>query len=1616
MKIHNLILSVALTILLAIFCAAPNQTILASVDYQAVSTFDSKKIVKSLPKEVYNIWAKRKGEGDNSMNLTTLSLLKEILRKDARDYMLHDLPIDISINVISETIDLSRIIIAGDVASVIKKIEKDSVNFAVSYLNDYFNKGKAKVGYGAIDVNYTTSYGNTNTIIQYIVLLKEIDDNKSEVVMRIYSPKAIIPPDSYKGYGMIEGFSNELSSGQSISPFITEIKGVLKKSSLGEYSWVGSPNIDLVFSENVPDFGLRPPSLVEKYIIAPVQEKVKEIGGIFSFLGGNTEFVEVLTSGREDKEAIEKELVSMTEEKSIASASCSRNNLGSPLHNIVINEIAWMGGINSANDEWIELKNISSRDIDMKGWSLVDKENQIDITFDSLLVKSGAFVLLERTSDNAVSFINADLIYKGTLGNTNEELYLFNSNCGLEDYVAANSSWPAGDSSQRRTMERISNFDWQTYSGEPYNNILGTPKKDNSVKKVEQEVKTEKKIEIREVEIKEEPKEEKKEEVKEELKEEPKEEKKEEVAISYCSQVGTPSYSGVIINEVAWMGTTVGATKEWVELKNVSTTSINMNGWQLLDKDNQIKIIFNESDILMPGQLYLLERTDDDSVPHIVADKIYSGNLSNTNESLRLFNSSCQLIDEVVANPNWPAGASTERKTMERGNDLSWHNSINVNGSPKAENSQLVTNSNASNNQSTTTVIYVSSPSTPQEVINYCSKIGAPNYAGLIINEVAWMGTTAGSTKEWIELKNISDNEIILDGWQLLSNNNKIKIVFNEDDAIMPQQYYLLERTSDDSVPDIVADKIYTGALNNSNDLLMLFNNNCQLIDEVVASPDWPAGASTERKTMERISDLSWHTSINVNGSPRAENTIPLEDDLLGEEEETNENEELEEEDGEGAGESEDDGEEEEDGEGQGGNTVVENSSLVISEIQINGENSLEYVELYNQGEEEIDLCSEEDECYYLSYYSPTFLDGFPKYDWHGPYHNWQLEGVIAPGEYYLIVIYGNIEGSMVVKNENGNPYSSAIINNFNGSFSLFNSNPVINNEELLEEEKVEMAKSFKIDVVAWGDNSLPVREGEVTFISTQGMSTGRKWLDGKYVDTDNNFNDFQLQKPSPGEYCKQSPEKIKDIQVESFKNSVTLYWDTPLDVDSSSEEISYEVYFSIDDANFKLLEGLEIISEEDINSATIQNLYYDRDHYFSIKAIDIDDNESDISETVSCKTETSNHTKPLLYGNNQKNNIFDIPYLSGEIPAESLSLLMEYDYYSSQLNSNSLIGDGEILYTSISLSGSRKIFATKDEVVLWSYNCQDHCYLIFLGKDGTIYFNDSNSVGALSPWGELRWRETFGYILLDSFVVDSQEKIYFITSDNKVYGIEDHFNSANIQNIYNLNDYARNLMVVDSDDNIYFASKDTIFKAAFYQGKISEKRIEVDYHEDYEGERDKVSSISGINIVSGNRILINAQDHYYDEEGGSHRVAMLLSSDMNEIIWSKNDYSVPLAIGDNQYYIWQGRAPAGSWVPIFYLNGIDLSNGEILWGKKHVAPIGINVDQINYLIVDKNDNIYFIQGSRLTGYDTNNITSEDPKDDEILRINLGETGSYFSVGRDKIFFNFYKRIKSVQY
>lgn len=158
-------------------------------------------------------------------------------------------------------------------------------------------------------------------------------------------------------------------------------------------------------------------------------------------------------------------------------------------------------------------------------------------------------------------------------------------------------------------------------------------------------------------------------------------------AIKWCEfEIGGSAQKKAIINEVAWMGTAENYSNEWIELKNNSGQAINLGGWQLQNKNQKIKILFNENDILLPSGLYLMERTDDNSAPETVADKIYSGGLGNTNEALYLFDAGCQLQDLVVAAAKWPAGNNVTKQTMARSLNLSWQSSAAPGGTPKGEN------------------------------------------------------------------------------------------------------------------------------------------------------------------------------------------------------------------------------------------------------------------------------------------------------------------------------------------------------------------------------------------------------------------------------------------------------------------------------------------------------------------------------------------------------------------------------------------------------------------------------------------------------------------------------------------------------------------------------------------------------------------------------------------------------------------------------------------------------------------------------------------------------------------------------------------------------------------
>lgn len=162
----------------------------------------------------------------------------------------------------------------------------------------------------------------------------------------------------------------------------------------------------------------------------------------------------------------------------------------------------------------------------------------------------------------------------------------------------------------------------------------------------------------------------------------------------------TTLHAQILINEIAWMGTETSSSDEWIELYNTGETDEDLTDWKLEATDGSPSILL--AGTIEAGAYFLLERTDDDSVPSVTADLIYTGALSNTGEWLKLINSEGITIDEINASEGWPAGDNSTKQTMERVGDT-WQTSLDSTGTPKAENSQTETNQVDTENEGETT-------------------------------------------------------------------------------------------------------------------------------------------------------------------------------------------------------------------------------------------------------------------------------------------------------------------------------------------------------------------------------------------------------------------------------------------------------------------------------------------------------------------------------------------------------------------------------------------------------------------------------------------------------------------------------------------------------------------------------------------------------------------------------------------------------------------------------------------------------------------------------------------------------------------------------------------------
>ncbi len=162
---------------------------------------------------------------------------------------------------------------------------------------------------------------------------------------------------------------------------------------------------------------------------------------------------------------------------------------------VVINEIAWAGTSSARpEDEWMELYNITDKNINLTNWILRSATDNTPYIPLSGTIAAKSFFLLERTNDTTLSDIAANQIYTGDLKNTGEQLELSYASTTIDKTPPpCGNFWCLG--STYHTMERndplasgTDTANWSSYVGMLGNGknadnvaITGTPGKRNSI-------------------------------------------------------------------------------------------------------------------------------------------------------------------------------------------------------------------------------------------------------------------------------------------------------------------------------------------------------------------------------------------------------------------------------------------------------------------------------------------------------------------------------------------------------------------------------------------------------------------------------------------------------------------------------------------------------------------------------------------------------------------------------------------------------------------------------------------------------------------------------------------------------------------------------------------------------------------------------------------------------------------------------------------------------------------------------------------------------------------------------------------------------------------------------
>lgn len=278
----------------------------------------------------------------------------------------------------------------------------------------------------------------------------------------------------------------------------------------------------------------------------------------------------------------------------------------------------------------------------------------------------------------------------------------------------------------------------------------------------------------------------------------------------------------IVISEICWMGTEISSADEWIELYNNTNKDISLDGWGIYENNKQtlIEPLLNS---IPKFSYYIIERTDDTTIPDILASQTPSGwsgyGLKNSGEHIQLIDNNSNIIDDIPCSDKWFAGeAKPDYKTMERKNLKTsgasadnWQTSAAARGTPMAENSKP-SEPETSVESDNVDIGYLQ----PQPLI-----IEYPD--GIIINEILPSPEGRDAENEWIEIFNQNNFPVDVSDWKITDTQGKIKSYTLPQNTIIHAKSFLLLQRPQTKI-----------TLNNSNDGLNLIQPNGTITDAVV--------------------------------------------------------------------------------------------------------------------------------------------------------------------------------------------------------------------------------------------------------------------------------------------------------------------------------------------------------------------------------------------------------------------------------------------------------------------------------------------------------------------------------------------------------------------------------------------------------------------------------------------------------------------------------------------------------------------------------------------------------------------------------------------------------------